>query len=129
MNCLTGQQQPVQQQQFPGPYSYTFPPGYSVQGYAHHHQQGGAAKAGGGGAALTQIYPAPGGYYIAGSGGLSLPPVTSGSAVNKGGGSSSAGGGGGSPGQSYIYGPYGSYPYAPGRVIGPIIAIGKWERI
>ena len=111
----TGQQQPPQQQQqqqFQAAYSYSYPPGYSVQGY----QQGTAKTAAG--SAVAQLYPAPGGYYIAGT-----AVVPSSTAAGKG----MVGGGsiGGPTSQSYIYGPYGSYPYGPGRVIGPIIAIGK----
>jgi hypothetical protein len=77
-----------------------------VQGYttAHHLQQGGAAK----------IYPAPGGYYIAGT------------AASKTGGGGGGSAGSCSPAPSYIYGSYGTYPYGSGRVIGPIIAIGRF---
>ena len=110
---ITGEQQ-GQQQQFSAPYSYaTYPPGYTVQGYAAHHlQQPGAAKT------MAQIYPAPGGYYIAGTAGPT--------ATNKSGGGSVSSG---SPAPSYIYGPYGAYPYGSGRVIGPIIAIGQNQLI
>jgi hypothetical protein len=80
-------------------------------------QQGTAAKPTAG-STVAQLYPAPGGYYIAG------PAVVAGSA-NTAKGTGGGPGNGGAPTPGYIYGPYGSYPYGPGRVIGPIIAIGR----
>jgi hypothetical protein len=86
-----------------------------MQGYAPQH--GSAAKPTTG-STVGQLYPAPGGYYIAG------PAVVAGTA-NTAKGTGGGSGSGGAPTPGYIYGPYGSYPYGPGRVIGPIIAIGK----